>query len=138
MGRVPHDFPRNHLSAGLLHTKLKEFLDLEQENRSVFDYTRQFNTLARYGSYHVDMDEKKDNLYHEGLIVHLQECLGLPPNVSYNEFVSAAIDQERLMKAIAEAVEMKRKRMMHASSPSGGSSGAPLMYHMRRLQPQQN
>jgi hypothetical protein len=33
-------FRADHLSAGLLHSKLKEFLDLEQGNRSVFDYTR--------------------------------------------------------------------------------------------------
>jgi hypothetical protein len=35
---------------GLLHTKLKEFLDLEQGNHIVFDYTWQFNTLSQYGS----------------------------------------------------------------------------------------
>jgi hypothetical protein len=28
---------------------LKEFLDLEQGNHGVFDYTRQFNTLANTG-----------------------------------------------------------------------------------------
>jgi hypothetical protein len=39
-------FRAHHQSTGLLRTKLKEFLDLEQGNRSVFDYTRQFNTLA--------------------------------------------------------------------------------------------
>jgi hypothetical protein len=44
---------------GLLHTKLKEFLDLEQQNHSVFDYTRQFNTLVQYMSYHVDKNEKR-------------------------------------------------------------------------------
>jgi hypothetical protein len=33
-------FRAHHLSAGLLCSKLKEFLDLEQGNRSVFDYTR--------------------------------------------------------------------------------------------------
>jgi hypothetical protein len=33
-------FHAHHLSVGLLHTKLKEFLDLEQGNHSVFDYTR--------------------------------------------------------------------------------------------------
>jgi hypothetical protein len=106
-------FHTQHLYAGLLHTKLKLFLDLEQGNRSVFDYTRQFSTLAQYGSYDVDTDEKKANLYREGLTVHLQEHLGLSPNLSYNELASAAIDQERLMKAVAEADEKKRKKMMH-------------------------
>jgi hypothetical protein len=33
-------FRAHHLSAGLLCTKLKEFLDLEQGNRSVFNYKR--------------------------------------------------------------------------------------------------
>jgi hypothetical protein len=33
-------FRAHHLSAGLLYSKLKDFLDLEQGNRSVFDYTR--------------------------------------------------------------------------------------------------
>jgi hypothetical protein len=46
---------------GLLRSKLKELLDLEQGNHSVFDYMRQFNTLAQYGTYHVDTDEKKAN-----------------------------------------------------------------------------
>jgi hypothetical protein len=123
-------FCAHHLSTGLLHSKLKEFLNLEQGNRSVFNYMRQFNTLAQYGSYHVDTDEKKANLYREGLTVHLQECLGLSPNLSYNELASASIDQERLMKVVAEADEKKRKRMMHASSSSSGSSGAPPKFCM--------
>jgi hypothetical protein len=54
---------------------LKEFLDLEQGNHNVFDYTRQFNTLGQYGSYHIDTGEKKANLYHVGLTIYLQEHL---------------------------------------------------------------
>jgi hypothetical protein len=60
---------------GLLCTKLKDFLDLKQGNHSVFNYTRQFNTLAQYGSYHIDANEKRANLYHAGLTILLQECL---------------------------------------------------------------
>jgi hypothetical protein len=70
-GEFRTTFCAHHLSTSLLRSKLKEFLDLEQGSHSVFDYTRQFNTLAQYGSYHVDTDEKKTNLYHEGLTVHL-------------------------------------------------------------------
>jgi hypothetical protein len=115
---------------GKLCSKLKEFLHLELGNHSVFDYTWQFNTLAQYGSYHVDTDEKKANLYREGLTVHLQMRLGLSPNLSYNELARAAIDQERLMKVVAGADEKKRKRMMPISSASGGSSGAPTKYRI--------
>jgi hypothetical protein len=109
----------------LLRTKLKEFLDLEQGNHSVFNYTTQFNSLAQYGSYHVDTNEKKANLYCEWLTIHLQERLGLSPILSYNEFVSATIDQDRLMKVIAEADEKKRKKMMPGSTSSGSFSDAP-------------
>jgi hypothetical protein len=56
---------------GLLHTKVQEFLDLEQGNHSVFDYMRQFNTLVQYKSYHINTDEKKANLYYAGLTIHL-------------------------------------------------------------------
>jgi hypothetical protein len=96
----------------------------------VFDYMRKFSTLAQYGSYHIDMDEKKANLYHAGLTIHLQECLVQFASLSYNELASAAIDQERMMKAIAEANDKKRKRMMLGSAGSGSSSSAPPKYRM--------
>jgi hypothetical protein len=91
---------------------------------------RQFNTLAQYGSYHVDTDEENANLYCVGLTIHLQEHLVHLSSLSYNELACVAIDQERMMKAVAEADEKKRKRMMPASAGSGSSSGAPPMYHM--------
>jgi hypothetical protein len=68
-------------------------------------------------------------------------------SVSYNELASAAIDQERMMEAVAEADEKKRKRMMPGSAGSNSSSGALPMYRMvytppgdqlRRPQQQQN
>jgi hypothetical protein len=113
---------------GLLRNKLTEFLNLEQGNNSVFNYMRQFNTLALYGSYHIDTDEKKANLYHAGLTIYLQERLIQFTSLSYNELASAAIDQERMMKAGAEADDKKRKRMMPGSVGSGSSSGAPPKY----------
>jgi hypothetical protein len=50
--------------------------------------------------------------------------------LSYNELASAAIDQKRMMKAIAEADEKKRKRMMPGCTSSGSSSGALPKYRM--------
>jgi hypothetical protein len=76
---------------GLLRSKLKELLFLEQGNHSVFNYTRQLNTLAQYGSHLVDTDEKKANLYREGLTIQLQDRLVQFPNLSYNELVSSPL-----------------------------------------------
>jgi hypothetical protein len=123
-------FRAHHLSVSLLHSKLKEFLDLEQGNHNVFDYTWQFNTLAQYGTYHIDTNEKKANLYCAGLTIHLQECLVHLSSLLYNELASAAIDQERMMKAVVEDDQRKRNRMMPRSAGSGSSSGVPLKYHM--------
>jgi hypothetical protein len=86
---------------------------------------RQFNTLAQYGSYHISTDEKKANLYRARLTIHLQVSLVQFTSLSYNEVASAVINQERLMKAVAEADEKTRKRMMSGSIGSGSSSGAP-------------
>jgi hypothetical protein len=123
-------FRAHHLSVSLLHSKLKEFLDLEQGNHNVFDYTWQFNTLAQYGTYHIDTNEKKANMYCAGLTIHLQECLVHLSSLLYNELASAAIDQERMMKAVVEDDQRKRNRMMPRSAGSGSSSGVPLKYHM--------
>jgi hypothetical protein len=71
------------------------------------------------------MDEKKANLYHNGLTIQLHDRLVLSPNLSYNDLASAVIDQDRMMKAVDEANEKKRKRKALGSSISGDSSGAP-------------
>jgi hypothetical protein len=46
--------------------------------------------------------------------------------LSYNELASADIDQERMMKAVAEANDKKRKKLM----PGSAGSGAPPKYRM--------
>jgi hypothetical protein len=130
MGKFYNPFRGHHLSVRPLCSKLKEFLDLEQGNCTVYDYARQFNTLAQYGSYHVNIDEKKANLFCEGLTKQLQDRLVQSPNMSYNDLASATIDQKRTMKTCAEAEEKKRKRIMPGSSGSGGSSSAPPIYCM--------
>jgi hypothetical protein len=112
-----------------MHHKLTKFLDLHQGNRSVYEYTQEFNNLVQYRGHHVNTDDKKVELFHKGLTIQPQDHLILSQNLSYNELASAAIDQEGTMKACEAAEEKKRKRTM--PGPSGGSfSGAPLKYRM--------
>jgi hypothetical protein len=73
---------------------------------------------------------KKANLYCAELTIHLQERLIQFSSLSYNELVSATIDQERMIKVVAEVDEEKQKNMMPGSSCSGSSSSAPPMYRM--------
>jgi hypothetical protein len=39
-------FRSHHLSTGTVRRKLVEFLELHQGNRSVYEYTQEFNNLA--------------------------------------------------------------------------------------------
>jgi hypothetical protein len=91
---------------------------------------RQFNTLAQYGIYHINTDEKKATLYRTGLTIHLQERLVHLSSLSYNELASTTIDQETMMKAVAKAGEKKRKRLMPRFTGSCSSSSAPPKYRM--------
>jgi hypothetical protein len=122
-------FRGHHLSAGTMHHKLAEFLDLRQGNHSIYEYIQEFNNLTQYGIHHVDTDAKKAELFRKGLTIQLQDRLILSQNLLYNELASAAIDQEGTMKACEAAEEKKRKRVVSGSS-GGGSSSAPPKYHM--------
>jgi hypothetical protein len=134
-GEFGTTFCAHHVFVGLLCTKLKELLDLEQGNHTVYDYTRQFNTLAQCGSYHVDTDETKANHFRNGLSIQLQDRLFNPPTCPTVTWRVLPFIKERTMKAVAEAEEKKRKRIMPRSSESGGSSGAPLKYHIMYTPP---
>jgi hypothetical protein len=68
-------FRDHHLSAGTMHHKLAEFLDLHQGNHSVYEYIQEYNNLAQYRSHHVDTDAKKFELFHKGLTIQLQDHL---------------------------------------------------------------
>jgi hypothetical protein len=68
-GEFHSAFHGHHLSAGTIRHKLAEFLDLHQGNRSVYEYTQEFNNLAQYEGHHVDTDVKKVELFRKGLTI---------------------------------------------------------------------
>jgi hypothetical protein len=52
-------FRGHHTPVGLMARKLQEFLHLQQDSSSVYEYSKKFNHLSQYDSYHTDTDEKK-------------------------------------------------------------------------------
>jgi hypothetical protein len=122
-------FRGHHLSAGTVHRKLVEFLELRQGNRSAYEYTQEFNNLAQYGGHHVNTDANKVELYHKRLNIQLQDHLIQNLSLSYNDLTSTAIDQEGTKKAYEAAEEKKRKST--TSGPTRGSSNSgPPKYRM--------
>jgi hypothetical protein len=63
MGRIPHGFYGHHIPVSLMTRKLQEFLHLQQDSSSVYKYSKKFNHLSQYITYHADTDEKKMSLF---------------------------------------------------------------------------
>jgi hypothetical protein len=69
-----HDALRAYyIPTGVMRKKCQEFMDLKQGERSVHDYSKQFNHLAQYALDQVDTDEKKKDRFMIGLSTKLQE-----------------------------------------------------------------
>jgi hypothetical protein len=115
-------FRGHHIPTGLMACKLQEFLHLQQGTNSVYEYSKRFNYLSPYGSYHVDTDEKKMALFHQVLNSRLHEHLTLFRGCNINELVSGSSEQEDASHA---HMEEKRKRPL-----VGPSRGAPPKYHL--------
>jgi hypothetical protein len=65
----------------------------------VYEYSKKFNHLSQYGSYHADTDEKNMSLFRQGLSPVLCEHLMLFQGCTLNELVSASIEQEDACRA---------------------------------------
>jgi hypothetical protein len=52
-------FPAQHILAGIMKSKHREFMDLQQGNQSMYAYSKLFNHLVQYAPEQVDTDEKK-------------------------------------------------------------------------------
>jgi hypothetical protein len=89
----------------------------------VYEYSKKFNHLSQYGSYHVNTDEKKMSLFRQGLSPVLREHLTLFRGCTLNELVSASIEQEDACCARLE--EERKKRPL-----PGPTGGAPPKYHL--------
>jgi hypothetical protein len=100
-------FSGHHIPTGLMARKLQEFLHLQQGLNSVYEYSKKFNHLSQYGSYHADTDDKKMSLFHQGLSPVLREHLTLFWGCTLNELVSASIEQEDVCRA---RLEERKKR----------------------------
>jgi hypothetical protein len=73
----------------------------------------------------VDTDAKKVELFKKGLNAQLRERLMWFRNDSFNDLVSASIEQEDVFRACMDEEERKRKRPM-----SGPTGGAPQKYRL--------
>jgi hypothetical protein len=114
----------------------------------VYEYSKKFNHLSEYGSYHADTDEKKMSFFRQGLSPVLREHLTLFRGCTLNELVSASIEQEDACRAHLEEERKKRplagpnrgappKYRLVYTLPSGQPRGPPLPQQWSQRPPQQ-
>ena len=60
-------FHSHHVPAGLMKLKKKEFLALKQRSMAIAEYRDKFIQLSRYAPTEVDEEEKRQELFMEGL-----------------------------------------------------------------------
>jgi hypothetical protein len=98
----------------------------------VYEYSKKFNHLSQYSSYHADTNEKKMSLFRQGLSPMLHENLTLFRGCTLNELVSTSIEQEDACRARLE--EERKKRPLPA--PNGGAPPKYcLIYTLPSVQP---
>jgi hypothetical protein len=96
-------FRNYHIPAGLMKIK-KEFISLKQRDMSVSEYRDKFIQLSRYAPREVDENEKKQELFLEGLIGPLQYQLISHTFSSFQRLLDKAIALEN------KSVELGEKR----------------------------
>jgi hypothetical protein len=93
-------FRTHYVPHGTMKLKKKEFTDLKQGSMSVTEYLNSFIQLARYGPDDINMDEKKQDMFLNGLNDDIQFQL---LNTNYADF------QHMVDKAVV--IENKIKEM---------------------------
>jgi hypothetical protein len=90
----------------------------------VYEYSKKFNHLSQYDSYHTDTDEKNMSLFRQGPSHVLHEHLTLFRGCTLNKLVSASIEQEDTRHARLEEEERKKRPL------PGPNGGAPPKYRL--------
>jgi hypothetical protein len=99
-------FRSYHIPASLMKLKKKEFLALKQGEMFVIEYRDKFVELSRYAPEEVTDDEKKQELFMEGLAEPLQYQLIPHTFPSFQMLLGKAIGLEYKRKELGE---LKRK-----------------------------
>jgi hypothetical protein len=130
--KISTQFRNYHIPAGLMKIK-KEFLSLKQGGMSLSEYRDKFIQLSQYALGEVDDDEKKQELFLEGLIEPLQYQLISHTFPSFQRLLDKAIALENKSFEFGENRRATNQGQAGSSShprytttqstPAHGSSG---------------
>ena len=84
-------FRGHHIPLGLMRMKVGEFMKLTQGTKTLTEYMHAFNNLTRYALEFVNTEEKKIEIFKQGLGTKLMKIMSNSRCATYNEFVSDAL-----------------------------------------------
>src|SRR3954469_971443 len=87
-------FREHHIPKGLMDRKREEFCNLTQGRRTVDEFSREFNRLARYATEEVSTDANKQERFRRGLNSGLRRELNLHDFATFQVLVNKTIKAE--------------------------------------------
>jgi hypothetical protein len=115
-----NSFKSHHVPLGVIKLKKKEFEDLKQGSMSVNEYVTRFTQLSLYAPDNVDTDEKKQDLFLNGLNDGLAYALKARDFTNFQDMVDKALVLEN-RRGIME----RKRKIQHT-----GSQGSNTRFHV--------
>src|SRR6266508_2658649 len=123
-------FKAHHIPSSMVKIKLREFLTLKQDNKTIREYVQKFNELARYAPNQVDTNEKKRECFLEGMSPKLWSRLGCHFE-DFNQMVDDALAMEEDLRLH----HLEKRKAKFTTGPSGNAPQRPrLTYQQPRPQ----
>jgi hypothetical protein len=116
-------FRTHYVPRGTMKLKKKEFVDLKQGSMTVNEYHNSFIQLSRYAPNVINTDEKKQDMFLNGLNDDIQFQLLNADYADFQHMVDKAIDIENKIKKM----EKDGKRKVSFSRQSSGSNVRPCL-----------
>src|SRR4051812_46174490 len=115
-------FSRYHVPQGLIKKMRDEFRELKQGRMNLVEYRDRFLTLSRYAPDETNTNEKRKEIFLNGLHYENQTVLVNIQFVDLEALVDSAIQMEGKLN---QANENRKRRMMHQSGPNNASKYRP-------------
>jgi hypothetical protein len=116
-------FCTHYVPRGTMKLKRKEFTDLKQGGMTVNEYLNSFIQLLRYASDDISTDEKKHDVFLNGLNNDIQFQL---LNTDYTDF-QHMVDKAIVIESKIKEMEKDGKRKVPFSGQSSGSNVRPRL-----------
>jgi hypothetical protein len=122
-------FRAHHVSQGVIKLK-KEFQDLKQGSMSVNEYVTKFTQLSRYALHEVNIDEKKQECFLNGLNYGLTYALDARDFENFQGMVKKDLVLENHRGVIERKCKLVRQHQPSSSSkPRVATSSARPVFH---------